>query len=378
MKYLLTSNNSKPEKEVKVSTKLVSTFEMTTEEPVVDFDGGETKGHPPKSSPEGQNAMKLLTDNASKILPAIMAAIDAAEKGYQIVSPYVQKGVDIYNQVYKQLEPYGPEEIMTCVTGVTLIFFGGSFANSTAVYEAIVQGGAANFKKTITLLHSEYTKFKIENKEDDVKDEDGDGIADVEQISGSQYVTRKTLLFLKATNPEAISNALQQLYVLFIAVLATLRLRFARTISLGASIGDQLTQLYEKFVQPNLEQVVDQNYHKWLGPAGNYFSRFVGVMVAFRIQIILTTVHTSVKGGRLLSLGLTKLAEKNGHGYLTEGYLDEALSAILAVMGIIIQLFMWTSVPIAIRLLLFPLFFVEGLLSIFVSIGMSMTSPTPA
>lgn len=339
---------------------------MTT----TDYDGGDTKGHPPQK----QDAMKMIMDNASKLLPAVIKVIDGIEMGVSLAVPYVNQGIEVYDKFYKKLEPYGPDEIMTSVTGILLIFFGGGFSTTTAVYEAIHQAGLDKFKKTLSGLFVEYKKFKEENSDDDKEDLDGDGIADVKQITGSQFVARKSLLFLKSTNPEAISAALQQLYAIFIAVLATLRLRFARTISLGAAIGDQISQVYMKFAQPQLELLIDDEYHKWLGPVGNYVAKFIGVMVAFRIQVILTTVHTSVKGGRMLSKGLTALAERNGYSHLTDGYLDEALSGILAVMGIIIQIFMWNSVPVIVRLVLFPLFFVEGLLNIFVSIGMSVTA----
>lgn len=55
-----------------------------------------------------------------------------------------------------------------------------------------------------------------EVKKDDKVDEDKDGKADVEQISGSELLKRKTLLVLKKMNPEKIDKAISSIYKVYV------------------------------------------------------------------------------------------------------------------------------------------------------------------
>ena len=79
-----------------------------------------------------------------------------------------------------------------------------------------------------------------ENKKDDQKDDDGDGIPDVDQISQTELLQRKTLLVLKKMNPEKVDKALGALYKVWMSVVAVLSVKFAKTISMALAIADFL------------------------------------------------------------------------------------------------------------------------------------------
>eukprot|EP00924_Labyrinthula_sp_SR-Ha-C_P003913 augustus_masked-scaffold_3-processed-gene-8.6-mRNA-1 protein AED:0.01 eAED:0.01 QI:0/-1/0/1/-1/1/1/0/353 len=339
-----------------------------------DYDGGVTKGHPPAKKPDMSSFSDTIRNSLDKILPILLKLEDGAEWAYRTALPYVNQGIKAYKELMKILEPYGVNEIAQCVTGFAMMFFGGFFITTVAVHEAIQQGGYENLSSQLKIIYAEFSKFKDANKSDDLADEDGDGIADVEQISSSEYGVRKALLALRSTDPNKLSSALQSLYGILLAVIATLQLQFARTISLGASIGDQLNEIMDKFIIPTVDDYIDDEYHKWLPVAGRYLSRLIGITIAFQIQRILSTFHTAVKGARVFTRGLTNLSVRNGYSYLTDGYLDEALSGLLSVTGIYLQLFAWNSLPIIMRLLFFPAFFVESLLSMFVNTALTFTS----
>lgn len=138
-----------------------------------------------------------------------------------------------------------------------------------------------------------------------------------------------------------------------------------------ASLGEQIGKPYVKYAIPQIKEYTPEDFHKWLEPVGLYVWRLVGIFIAFQVQRIISTVHTAVKGARLFVEGLTELAERNGYGYLTEGYFDEALAVILAVMGIYLQLFAWGGLPLPVKLAFFPAFLVEKILGLFVSIAMT-------
>lgn len=69
-------------------------------------------------------------------------------------------------------------------------------------------------------------------------DKDGDGIADVDQIDPSKLFMRKLNLMIISVEPEELLKAMGVLYAGFIAVVATLRIQFARAVTLGNSIGE--------------------------------------------------------------------------------------------------------------------------------------------
>jgi len=60
----------------------------------------------------------------------------------------------------------------------------------------------------------------------------------VDQIDPSKLLVRKVNLVMISVEPEPLMDALSSLYAGFIAVVATLRLQFAKAVTLGASIGD--------------------------------------------------------------------------------------------------------------------------------------------
>lgn len=337
-----------------------------------DYDGGETKGHPPAVKvPDMNDAQQVLKDNLRNILPAIMKAEHYVEVGIKLATPYVKEGWRMYQEFLEIIEPYGVNEVFKIITGFAMMFFGGFFITTVATYEAIIQGGQERFATNMTLLAEQFNNIKEENEKDDEEDLDGDGIADVLQISAEQYTMRKMMVVFRACDPMIVQEAMHSLYTMFIAVVATLRLQFARTISLGASLGEQIGKPYVKYAIPQIKEYTPEELHKWLEPVGLYVWRVVGIMIAFQVQRIISTVHTGVKGARVFVEGLTELAERNGYGYLTEGYFDEALAVILAVAGIYLQLFAWSTLPFPVKLVFFPAFLVEKILGLFVSIAMT-------
>ena len=56
------------------------------------------------------------------------------------------------------------------------------------------------------LTYQEVIKIIEESKKDDAVDADKDGKKDVTEISGREYMTRKTLLVLKKMNPDKVGN----------------------------------------------------------------------------------------------------------------------------------------------------------------------------
>ena len=70
-----------------------------------------------------------------------------------------------------------------------------------------------------------------EVKKDDDVDADKDGKKDVDEISGSQLLKRKTLLVLKKMNPEKIDKAISSIYKVYVTKLIWIFIWYSRCSS---------------------------------------------------------------------------------------------------------------------------------------------------
>jgi hypothetical protein len=68
--------------------------------------------------------------------------------------------------------------------------------------------GYENSVKCIEDLVEDFKVFEEANSKDNAEDKDGDGVADVKQISSQELATRKTLLFLKTVDPGRLTTAI--------------------------------------------------------------------------------------------------------------------------------------------------------------------------
>ena len=65
--------------------------------------------------------------------------------------------------------------------------------------------------------------------------------------------------------------------------------------------------------------------------------------------------------------GFGWFCETRGLTYLSEGYLDDILAWFLVVLGIYSQLFLFTYLPFIVKLLFFPAFLTEWILTTLVT-----------
>jgi hypothetical protein len=205
-------------------------------------------------------------ERLASYLPYILKVGEVLDEGFDRAEPYVIKGYGKYVELRRKLDPYNPEALIKMFTGFSMMFFGGFFISTVAVAEAVNQGGFDRLSKNLGILRGQYRKVKEANDADDRLDEDNDGIADVKQISAEKLTFRKMLVVLRACNPEAMTEALSALYTVLLAVVATLRVKFARTVSLGASIGEMLAKPVLKFIIPVLEDMLPDEFDGWIRP----------------------------------------------------------------------------------------------------------------
>jgi len=302
-----------------------------------------------------------------KQLPLIMKGVFVLENVVEKAMALSRVALILYGKFHKKLEAYNPEAIVQMFTGFMLIFFGGFFIVSVALVEAFKQGGSETMFENMAILSQQIKAVQAANEHDDQRDDDGDGIPDVKQITKDQLAQRKLRLALNAMDPFIVQAALANLWTATLSACASVKLQFARTIALGVSIGNYLNRPVMRYLVPLIEAFTDKTYHKWYPAVAAYICRMIGASLAFQIQRILSTVSTAVRGGHMLIDGFADFCETRGLTYLSEGYIDDILAWALVGVGIYSQIFLFTYLPFIIKLLFFPAFITEWLLTTLVT-----------
>jgi len=300
-----------------------------------------------------------LKPYASKIAP-LFAHFGTA---INFITPYWNQGKIYALAAQTWIEPYHPEDLFPMAFGLVLIFFGGYFVTTIACIEAFRISGWDRFRDGILALWEDYQAFKQASDKDDAVDEDGDGIPDVNQIPGRDLVTRKMKLFLKSCDPKKLTDALNGIYTGTVSVLATLRLEFARTITLGSIIGDVLSKPAIKLLHPIAAAVVPLDYHKWIDVVIAYICKSIGVSIAWTLKRIVATIHSAMRGAEIFCNAFARWTARHGWTALSTGYWDEAFAGICAVFGFYFQLSSWFTLPWFLYIPLFPVVVFERVLT---------------
>jgi len=302
-----------------------------------------------------------------KNLPALMKGVFVLENVIEKCMALSRVAMILYNRGHKKLEAYNPEAIVQMFTGFMLVFFGGFFVVTVAMVEAFKQGGSDTMFVNLSILQQQVKAVQEANEADDKVDDDGDGIPDVQQITKDQLAQRKLRLALSAMDPFIVQEALANLWTATVSACATVKLQFARTIALGVSIGNYLNRPVMRYFVPILEGFTDKTYHKWYPAIFAYVCRIVGASIAFQIQRILSTVSTAMRGGHMMIDGFADFCQTRNMTYLSEGYLDDVLAWALVVIGIYSQIVLFTYLPFIIKVLFFPAFITEFILTTLVT-----------
>lgn len=289
-------------------------------------------------------------------------AVAAIERGIDAAAPHIVKAYKVASAFVKSL----PADLCWSIWGLLLCFFGGNFPLVIAAFEAARQCGWESFESEFRYLCGEVHNLKLKNEEDNKKDEDGDGTADVLQMGPSALLTRKMQLYLTQTkDPDKISHCVGQLTSACAGVVATLKLQFARTVSLGVSIGNTMRPLANKYFLPILKKAVPEQYHKWLPSAIGFVCKSIAVTIAWTIQKIISAVQSATKGGLLFSRhGIKYAVDKKWMNNLDldNTYIDEAIGGLTACLGIWWQLRSFFGLPFPLWLVFMPITMCESAL----------------
>eukprot|EP00616_Rhizochromulina_sp_CCMP1243_P016807 CAMPEP_0118975282 /NCGR_PEP_ID=MMETSP1173-20130426/15329_1 /TAXON_ID=1034831 /ORGANISM="Rhizochromulina marina cf, Strain CCMP1243" /LENGTH=361 /DNA_ID=CAMNT_0006925147 /DNA_START=57 /DNA_END=1142 /DNA_ORIENTATION=- len=267
-------------------------------------------------------------------LPLILSAAAAVDKFFQVV----------------------PAQLLVAVFGALICFFGGMYPATIAAMEAWQQAGGRRAYENARDLYIEFKRVMHKSAEDDLKDEDGDGIADVDQISGKELFMRKAHIALTTCDPDKLNGAIQGIYTGWVGVIAVLKIQFAKTIALGSAIGDFLYSPALRVATPVLVHLIPEDYHRWIPSLVLYVCKSIALSIAWYVQRVISAFHSAIRGGLLCSRGVLNFM--NSRGIIdfndTESYLDEIVGWSLAAAGFYFQFMMGFSMPFPFNLLLWP------------------------
>ena len=228
---------------------------------------------------------KLIHEAAGKAPSKLVPVIKALAPVLSWIISLVRMAIPVYSALYTIGSKYFnrlPQHLIMACFGLALCLFGGTFPMTIAAYEAFTTCGWENTKRCIKELSASYQQIKEEDDKDNLVDADGDGIADVNEISGQELVQRKLLLWARVANPDHISEALGSLYTAWLAVIAVLKIQFAKTVALGNAIGNAIKKPVSMVAVKPLSQVLPDEYHNWINTIINIFCKSVAISVAWR------------------------------------------------------------------------------------------------
>lgn len=147
----------------------------------------------------------------------------------------------------------------------------------------------------------------------------------------------------------------------FIAVIATLKVQFAKTITLGNAVSKPIEQVANTYALPILESFVPVEYRKWTKPLLGYSIKSTCISVAWTLRRMMSSYHSAIRGGLLFSKNLFNYlySMKYISVSLEDTPLDKLVGYSLAALGIYFQVYFRFSLPFPLNILLFPFTIVE-------------------
>lgn len=182
----------------------------------------------------------------------------------------------------------------------------------------------------------------------------------------------------------------------FVAVIATLKLQFAKTITLGSSISKGLETHLQPLLLPTMKSLLPRRHRKWAQLALSLSFKSIAISIAWSIRRVISCYHSAIRGGLLCSKNI--LLYLRCMGYLSDNnnkssnssdddassgggdskhdddgskkavgldallQIEFVLGYLLALCGIVFQLSFGFSLPFPLNVILFPITIIEYIL----------------
>jgi len=217
----------------------------------------------------------------------IGAVVDKINGVLVHVTPAVNKMLRACERAQVAVQPYNIQQFVPGSVGVILAFFGGQFSTTIAAAEAYRSSGTKSFRTIYDLI-------RLSNKEDKER-----------QHIYTRNDQHFLIPFFRSCNPECLSSLLCDLYIGAITVFAALNIQVVKAMVLGSQLGDLVAKIVISRFQLQLEKVLSErgvsNVQKWSTLVLSYACKFSGVVMALVFKKYLSSLHSAVIGGALVS-----------------------------------------------------------------------------
>jgi len=287
-----------------------------------------------------------------------------------ITMAYIWVGKQLY-KVYKML----PINIINIIFGVGLCFFGGVYFTAIAAVEAARNLGGADMWDHLTTCWNEAGEVAVASQADDKVDANKNSIADVEEMSTNELINHKARAALMAVkDPQRLQKAIVSLLNVYVAVIATLKYQFAKTVAIALGIADMLSLPITRVVGPVLFAVMGKDLHHWVPTIIDTTVKFIAVFIASYIQAIISAFYSGLRGGQLVAVAIFNIATERGWMEKLpdslvskpfdpdKSYLDECIQYPLAAVGFYVQITRGFTLDFPLNLICLPLTIVEWFL----------------
>jgi hypothetical protein len=320
-----------------------------------------------------KRAPPQLAEFLKKAGPILVPVVSGSIYVFNIVAPIYWKIFTLIHAFLMML----PWDLLMAVLGLTLCFFGGGYCATIAACEAFYMHGWPTTKRNLELVYEDMLAMHIAQTEDDKKDEDGDGIADVKQIPASELIDRKVRVAAAAVkDPQRLANALGGLYTGWLSVQAVLRIKFARTIQVAVSCSVFVEYYVVKALMPFLSSFVGAEFVHWMPTFIKSWTKAFFVYWAWKMQEVVSAVQSSMRGGLLFSRGLLNFLNKKGFksfvGLSLEQdstYVDEVVGYTMAAIGFLCQWSWGFGMPFPLNIFMWPFDLLEWYIRAEVTVG---------
>merc|ERR1719433_1904710 len=215
-----------------------------------------------------------------------------------IALPHIAQGLSTAHELASQV----PERVFWMIVGFVVCFFGGVFPATIAAFEAARLCGGREAVHYVKELWAEWQKVQR-------AETTGDDGATLKRQDTSAFLLHKSQLVLKHMDPEKVNHSIIGLYTGWVGVMAALKIRFAKTVTLGSVIGEKLYEIARN-AEPVCAAMVPEEYVRWVPVGVKWACKAVAITVAWWIERIFSALHSAVRGGTLFGRQLV--------GYLKE------------------------------------------------------------
>lgn len=202
------------------------------------------------------------------------------------------------------------------------------------------------------------------------------------------------MVLTKSIDPENVSAALEGLTMATVAVLATLKVRFAKAITLGTAIGNVFDQIFSPFTSKVLQYGLPDDYEKWIPVCyilcflknrsqqvvlkyltksnndrwaqviNRYGFRYIGLCTSWILMRMMTSVFAALRGSSLFITGVCGYLVKHNHveaNIFKQGNIVLVGGwGILAAVGVYVQMSNRFSLSFPLNILLMPFTIAEN------------------